>query len=165
MVETRSGHERTVRRGGMRETLKRVRRLAQTAHAVKRIIFTVVALKGDAFDRPVIHNVYLLPTSHPRYSQFWKNASFADNRYGAVHFGPGHPGYPVRGTFSKHICRISSVDPPRPSLKPQPTISTGGDHLLNTPCRPFIHGLPHPQHRLRSPRHYQFRQALPRRAD
>ena len=34
-----------------------------------------------------------------------------------IRFGPGLPGYPVRGTSSKHICHVSSVSPNSRSLR------------------------------------------------
>ena len=46
-----------------------------------------------------------------------------------------------------HRSHLTSIDPPCPFES-----QTDGDHPFNTPRRPFIHGLPDPQHRLRSPR-------------
>ena len=53
---------------------------------------------------------------------------------------PAHVGVP-------HRSHLTPIDPPCPFES-----QTDGDHPFNTPRRPSIHGLPDPQHRLRSPR-------------
>ena len=61
MVETRDSHERTVRRGGYEgDSWKGGTPRANRPIVATRIEFTltVVALKGDACDRPVTHNIY-----------------------------------------------------------------------------------------------------------